>query len=93
MAVIRGYIATSLDGCVADASGGLDWLAPYATVDVGYRDFTDQVGTVVMGRRTHDQIPSLGIGWPYAGVAWWSPRGAGPASIPGRGSGPTACRP
>lgn len=67
MAVIRGYIAASLDGCVADASGGLDWLAPYATVDAGYRDFTDQVGTVVMGRRTHDQIPSLGIGWPYAG--------------------------
>jgi len=67
MAVIRGYIAASLDGCVADANDGLDWLAPYARVDGGYRDFINQVGTVVMGRRTHDQIPSLGIGWPYAG--------------------------
>jgi dihydrofolate reductase len=67
MAVIRGYIAASLDGCVADADGGVDWLAPYAGVDGGYRDVLRQVGTVVMGRRTHDQIPSLGIGWPYAG--------------------------
>ncbi|MGR4862294.1 dihydrofolate reductase family protein [Caulobacter sp. LARHSG274] len=67
MAVIRGYIAASLDGCVADANGGLGWLAPYAAADAGYRDFIDRVGTVVMGRRTHDQIPSLGIGWPYAG--------------------------
>ncbi|EJL33625.1 dihydrofolate reductase [Caulobacter sp. AP07] len=67
MAVIRGYIAASLDGYVADAAGGVDWLAPYAAVDGGYRDFIDQVGTVVMGRRTHDQIPSLGLGWPYAG--------------------------
>ena len=67
MAVIRGYIAASLDGCMADANGGLGWLAPYAAVDDGYPAFIDQVGTVVMGRRTHDQIPSLGIGWPYAG--------------------------
>jgi dihydrofolate reductase len=67
MAVIRGYIAASLDGYVADAAGGVDWLAPYAAVDGGYHDFIDQVGTVVMGRRTHDQIPSFGVGWPYAG--------------------------
>lgn len=67
MAVIRAYLATSLDGHLADADGGVDWLAPYAAVDGGYRRFLDQVGTVVMGRRTHDQIPSLGGGWPYAG--------------------------
>jgi dihydrofolate reductase len=67
MAVIRGYIAASLDGRLADAGGGLDWLRPYAAVDGGYSDFIGQVGTVVMGRRTHDQIPSLGMGWPYAG--------------------------
>jgi dihydrofolate reductase len=67
MAVIRGYIAASLDGRLADAAGGLDWLRPYAAVDGGYGDFIDRVGTVVMGRRTHDQVPSLGMGWPYVG--------------------------
>ena len=65
MALIRGYVAASLDGFVADAAGGVDWLAPYAAVDGGYREFLDEVGTVVMGRRTHDQLPSLGAGWPY----------------------------
>ena len=67
MAVIRGFVATSLDGYVADRSGGLAGLAPFVGVDHDYQGFVDQVGTVVMGRRTYDLIPSLGIGWPYAG--------------------------
>ncbi len=67
MALIRGFIAASLDGCVADADGGVQWLAPFRKVDPGYGAFIDDVGTVVMGRRTYDLIPSLGTGWPYAG--------------------------
>lgn len=67
MALIRGFIASSLDGRVADAGGGVEWLAPFRKVDPGYGAFIDLVGTVVMGRSTYDQIPSLGMGWPYAG--------------------------
>lgn len=67
MALIRGFIASSLDGRVADAAGGVEWLAPFRKVDPGYGAFIDLVGTVVMGRSTYDQIPSLGMGWPYAG--------------------------
>jgi dihydrofolate reductase len=67
MAVIRGLIAASLDGYVADLDGGVEWLAPFVCVEHGYANFIDQIGTVVMGRRTYDLIPSLGIGWPYAG--------------------------
>ncbi|MEH0198207.1 dihydrofolate reductase family protein [Caulobacter sp. CCNWLY153] len=67
MALIRGFIASSLDGRVADAGGGVEWLAPFRKVDPGYGAFIDLVGTVVMGRATYDQIPSLGMGWPYAG--------------------------
>lgn len=67
MALIRGFIASSLDGRVADASGGVEWLAPFRKVDPGYGAFIDLVGTVVMGRATYDQIPSLGMGWPYGG--------------------------
>ncbi|MFT4251101.1 MAG: dihydrofolate reductase family protein [Caulobacter sp.] len=67
MALIRGFIAASLDGCVADAGGGVQWLAPFRKVDPGYGAFIDDVGTVVMGRRTYDLIPSLGTGWPYTG--------------------------
>ena len=67
MAVIRGFVAASLDGYVADRGGGLEGLAPFVGVDHDHRRFIDQVGTVVMGRRTYDLIPSLGVGWPYAG--------------------------
>lgn len=79
MALIRGYVAASLDGFVADAAGDVDWLAPYAAADGGHRDFLGQVGTVVMGRRTHDQLSSLGVGWPYPdkhGLVVTSGRGA-----------------
>lgn len=67
MAVIRGLIVASLDGYVAGRDGGLEGLAPFVGVDHGYQRFIDQVGTVVMGRRTYDLIPGLGVGWPYAG--------------------------
>lgn len=67
MAMIRGFIAASLDGRVADAAGQVAWLAPFRRVDPGYGAFADQVATIVMGRRTYDQIPSLGMGWPYGG--------------------------
>lgn len=67
MAVIRGLIAASLDGHVADLDGSVEPLAPFVGVEHGYQRFIDQIGTVVMGRRTYDLIPSLGIGWPYAG--------------------------
>ncbi|MDR7117505.1 dihydrofolate reductase family protein [Caulobacter sp. BE254] len=67
MAVIRGLIAASLDGYVAGLDGSVAALAPFVSVEHGYQRFIDQVATVVMGRRTYDLIPSLGIGWPYAG--------------------------
>ena len=53
------YIAVSLDGYIADAWGGVDWLggqsADYAG-DYGYEAFTAQVDTVIMGGRTYRQI-------------------------------------
>jgi dihydrofolate reductase len=63
--MIRGYIATSVDGYVADKDGGIDWLRAFDDVDYGYDAFISEIDTVVMGRRTYNQIPSLGIGWPY----------------------------
>ena len=65
MAVIRGYIAASLDGYIADREGGIDWLKPYEALDLGYGDFIDSVSVTVMGRSTYEQILSLGGGWPY----------------------------
>ena len=66
MATIRGYIAASLDGFIADRDGGIDWLKPYEELELGYGEFVAGIRVIVMGRRTYDQIMSFGGGWPYA---------------------------
>lgn len=71
MAVIRGLIAASLDGYVAGLDGSVATLAPFVSVDHGYQRFIEQVGTVVMGRRTYDLIPSLGVGCPMPASGPW----------------------
>lgn len=70
------YIAMSLDGYLADSAGGVDWLTgqdPAWEGDGGYSDFVQTVDTVIMGRRTYDQITtqlSPGV-WPYEGLSAW----------------------
>lgn len=63
MAIIRGYIATSLDGYIADTEGGVGWLDAFQGVDYGFDQFVAEIRTVVLGRTTYDQV--LGFGWPY----------------------------
>lgn len=63
------YVAMSLDGFIADAKGGVDWLETIAAdaPDLGYEAFFDTIGVVVMGATTYEQV--LGFGdYPYAGV-------------------------
>lgn len=70
------YIAMSLDGYLAAPAGGVDWLAgqdPAWEGDGGYSDFVQMVDTVILGRRTYDQITTqLSPGaWPYEGLSAW----------------------
>lgn len=66
MVKITYYVAASLDGYIADADGGVDWLPQGNANDYGYADFYAGVDALAMGRRTYDQV--LGFGeWPYAG--------------------------
>ena len=61
------YIATSLDGYIADEEGGVGWLERYEAGDddYGYAALLERVGTAIMGGRTYRQV--LGFGpWPYA---------------------------
>jgi dihydrofolate reductase len=58
------YIAASLDGFIAPADGKLDWLDDYPAESFGYGEFVAGIGTIVMGRKTYDQIAERG-GWPY----------------------------
>ena len=59
------FIATSLDGYIARADGGLDWLEVAGTDDDhGYSAFMEDMDGLVMGRGTFETV--LGFGdWPY----------------------------
>ena len=67
MARIRLYVATSLDGFIADGDGSVDWMAPYDARLYGYDKFLAEVGALVMGRRTFEMINATGEEWPYQG--------------------------
>ena len=56
------FIASSLDGFIARTSGEVDWL--FTDQDYGYADFLAGVDTVLMGRRTYEQVLSFGE-YPY----------------------------
>ncbi len=64
---IKFYIAASLDGFIARENGSIDWLTEYENnpeTDYGYSEFYASIGTVLMGRKTYEQV--LGFGdWPY----------------------------
>lgn len=60
------FIATSLDGFIARADGGINWLEPYHGEDHGYGTFFAGVDALVIGRGTYDTV--LGFPeWPYGG--------------------------
>ena len=61
------FIAVSIDGYIARADGGIDWLEKYAAggEDTGYDAFMDSVDGLVMGRGTFEKALSFGA-WPFA---------------------------
>ena len=62
------YIATSLDGYIADEKGGLDWLDSTPNpnnLDLGYGDFMRQIDALVMGRTTFETVCGFDVDWPY----------------------------
>ncbi len=53
------YIATSIDGFIADSNGEIAWLdtgVKNEEVDTSYDHFYQQVDTVILGRTTFDQV-------------------------------------
>ncbi|MGF1725364.1 dihydrofolate reductase family protein [Photobacterium nomapromontoriensis] len=63
------FIATSLDGYIADKNGGIDWLQMIPNPDgddMGYGEHFDRIDAMVMGRNTLDIVLSFGIEWPYS---------------------------
>lgn len=68
MARIVGYIASSLDGFIADPQESLAWLTQRTDMELGefdYNLFIKRIRTVVMGRGTYDWLVRENIPWPY----------------------------
>jgi dihydrofolate reductase len=63
------FIATSLDGYIADKDGGVDWLHAIPNPennDMGYIEFTEEVDALVMGRTTFETVIGFNVPWPYS---------------------------
>jgi dihydrofolate reductase len=58
------FIATSLDGYIARADGGLDWLPSDGGEPHGYDEFIATVDAIVIGRKTLETVLAYPI-WPY----------------------------
>lgn len=66
---LKLYIAQSIDGYIADKNGGIDFLTACPNpnnLDYGYKEFTNTIDTVIMGRKTYETILGFNIPWPYA---------------------------
>jgi len=62
------FIATSLDGFIADKNGNIEWLHSIPNpdqIDMGYSEFTSQIDALVMGRVTFETVCGFDIDWPY----------------------------
>lgn len=62
------FIATSIDGYIADRDGKIDWLhsipVPENT-DMGYNKFMEEIDAIIMGRNTFETVCGFEIDWPY----------------------------
>ncbi len=70
---VRVYLGCSLDGFIAGSNDDLSFLhdavpetaeAPEPSKALSFEGFMDQVGAMLMGRRTHDVIAGMGV-WAY----------------------------
>ncbi|SMD45531.1 Dihydrofolate reductase [Aquiflexum balticum DSM 16537] len=62
------FIATSIDGYIADKNGGIDWLHSIPNPDnddIGYLKFSNGIDALVMGRTTFETVLGFEVDWPY----------------------------
>ena len=66
--MVKVFIATSLDGFIADKNGSVDFLYKYpepSGEDMGYYNFMSTIDALVMGRKTFETVLGFGVEWPY----------------------------
>lgn len=62
------FIATSIDGYIADKNNRIEWLDDIPTQegeDMGYNVFMADIDALIMGRKTYETVLGFNIPWPY----------------------------
>ena len=61
------YISMSLDGYIATKDNDLEFLSivQQEEEDYGYADFVESIDTVIIGRKTHEKVISMGYDYPH----------------------------
>ena len=62
MRPLKLFVAVSLDQFIARSDGRVDWL--FTDQDYGYQEFYQSIDTLLMGRKTYDQVLTFGE-YPY----------------------------
>lgn len=57
----RAYLAVTLDGYIADAKGGVDFLNDYMSPEIDFGGFMSTIGATVYGRTTFDWAVAHGF--------------------------------
>jgi dihydrofolate reductase len=65
--LIRAALAVSLDGFIADADGGVEWLNPFFSPEMDFVGFMNSIGAVIMGRNTFGDAVARGGGGSLTG--------------------------
>ncbi len=63
------FIATSLDGYIADQNNNVDWLHSVDNpeqCDMGFACHFERIDALVMGRNTLELVLSFDMDWPYS---------------------------
>lgn len=65
-------VACSVDGFIADADGGIDWLSELQVEgeDFGFGEFMANIDAMIMGSATYRQVVGFGD-WPYGETPCW----------------------
>ncbi|MCU1475945.1 MAG: deaminase [Subtercola sp.] len=74
MAKTQYYVASSLDGFIADSENKMDWLEQFGfeAYEANYNAFVSEVGALVMGSATYQFILDEELqAWPYGDMPIW----------------------
>lgn len=73
MTKIQYYVASTLDGFIADEHDDLAWLLQFGMADFSehYERFFADVGALVLGATTYKWVLREGGGWPYGSLPTW----------------------